>query len=78
MSYIKNFQQEEKNDDHRKIVFTCAGAIDFSENIQIELRKVPTEGFEEIHPADLFHKMWLPHIKFIIDASDAGTILMIL
>lgn len=65
MSYLKDFEQEEKLDVHRKIVFTCSGAIDFTENVQIELRKVPTEGFEEIHPANLFKKMRLPHTDMI-------------
>jgi hypothetical protein len=63
MSYLIDFEGEEKLDTHRKIVFICSGAIDFSESIQVELRKVPTEGFEEIHPGILFHKMWLPHAR---------------
>jgi len=66
MSYIENFEKEERDDAKRRIIFTCSGAIDFIENVQIELRKVPTEGFEEIHPADLFHKIYLPHTRMIM------------
>jgi hypothetical protein len=66
MSYLKDFQAELRNDEFRKIVFTCTGAIDFIENIEIELSKTPKEGFTETHPCKLFHEMYIRHLYLVL------------
>jgi hypothetical protein len=46
--------------------FECSGAIDFSESIKIELSKEEKDGFEKIHPYDLYCKLYFPHLDCLI------------
>jgi hypothetical protein len=38
--------------DKNSIIFDCSGAIDFSEQINVELSLTPKNDFIEIHPLD--------------------------
>ena len=45
------------NEDNKSIKFICFGAIDFHEQINIELSDIKQDGFIEIHPLDLMRKI---------------------
>lgn len=54
-------------EDKNSIIFNCVGAIDFSEQINIELSLVEKEGFVEIQPLLLLSKLnEMNHIQMIL------------
>lgn len=54
--------------DENSIIFDVTGAIDFSEQVNIELSKIEKEGFTEIFPLDFYSKIsTIKHIKQIVD-----------
>lgn len=54
-------------EDKNSIVFTCSGAIDFSEQVNLELSIEPKQGFTEIQPSDFLKELYrIKHIHQII------------
>jgi len=66
MGFIKDFEFEIKNDSKRYIQFTNVGAVDYTEYIRIELRKVPTLGFTETYPSELYKKVSIKHLDNLL------------
>lgn len=56
MFSIENYNKLKEEDDN-SIIFDCSGAIDFTEQMNIELSLEPKEGFTECHPLDLMWKI---------------------
>lgn len=67
MSYVKKFIGEVKQYENCKIRFEASGFSNFTDDIVIELSKVPKDGFEETGPCELVKKLIkIPHIHFLL------------
>jgi hypothetical protein len=56
------------NEDNNSIIFRQTGAIDYTEQINIELSLTEKEGFIKIHPLKLMREIHLNHILDILYA----------
>lgn len=56
-----------REEDKNSIIFICSGAIDYTEQINIEMSLEPKLGFIECHPLDLLYKIQdIKHIQNIL------------